>query len=48
MKLAPWGEYLEAGEVVLSGSFTKPAPAKRGDLFNADYGPLGSFDFRFV
>ena len=48
MKLAPWGEFLEAGEVVLSGSFTKPAPAKRGDLFNADYGPLGSFDFRFV
>lgn len=48
MKLAPWGEYLEAGEVVLSGSFTKPAPAKRGDLFNADYGALGSFDFRFV
>jgi len=47
-KLAPWGEGLEAGEVVLAGSFTRPALAKRGDLFDADYGPLGRFEFRFV
>ena len=47
-KLAPWGEALEAGEVVLAGSFTRPAPAKRGDVFDADYGPLGRFEFRFV
>jgi 2-oxo-hept-3-ene-1,7-dioate hydratase len=47
MKLAPWGECLQAGETVLAGSFTRPALAKKGDLFNADYGPLGSFDFRF-
>lgn len=47
-KLAPWGEALEAGEVVLAGSFTKPAPAKRGDLFDADYGRLGRFEFRFA
>ena len=40
-KLAPWGEYLQAGEIVLAGSFTKPAPAKVGDVFDADYGPLG-------
>ncbi|MRD46738.1 2-oxo-hepta-3-ene-1,7-dioic acid hydratase [Caenimonas koreensis DSM 17982] len=48
MKLAPWGEFLEAGEVVLAGSFTRPAIAKRGDLFDADYGALGRFEFRFV
>ncbi|MES3002795.1 MAG: 2-oxo-hepta-3-ene-1,7-dioic acid hydratase [Pseudomonadota bacterium] len=48
MKLAPWGEYLEAGEVVLAGSFTRPAPAKRGDRFDADYGALGRFEFNFV
>jgi 2-oxo-hept-3-ene-1,7-dioate hydratase len=48
MKLAPWGEALEAGDVVLAGSFTRPALAKQGDAFNADYGPLGRFDFRFV
>jgi 2-oxo-hept-3-ene-1,7-dioate hydratase len=48
MKLAPWGEQLQAGEIVLAGSFTRPVPAKRGDVFDADYGPLGRFEFRFV
>ncbi|MBC5763977.1 2-oxo-hept-4-ene-1,7-dioate hydratase [Ramlibacter albus] len=48
MKLAPWGEGLEAGEIVLAGSFTRPAPAKQGDVFDADYGRLGRFEFRFV
>lgn len=47
-KLALWGEWLEAGEVVLAGSFTRPVAAKRGDLFQADYGSLGSLRFRFV
>jgi 2-oxo-hept-3-ene-1,7-dioate hydratase len=47
-KLAPWGEGLEAGEVVLAGSFTRPVAAKRGDVFDADYGPLGRFEFRFT
>jgi 2-oxo-hept-3-ene-1,7-dioate hydratase len=47
MKLAPWGECLEAGEVVLAGSFTRPAVAKTGDVFDADYGPLGRFEFSF-
>jgi 2-oxo-hept-3-ene-1,7-dioate hydratase len=48
MKLAPWGECLEAGEVVLAGSFTRPVAAKSGDVFDADYGRLGRFEFRFV
>jgi 2-oxo-hept-3-ene-1,7-dioate hydratase len=48
MKLAPWGECLQAGEVVLAGSFTRPVAAKAGDVFDADYGPLGRFEFRFV
>lgn len=48
MKLAPWGECLEAGETVLAGSFTRPALAKKGDVFNADYGLLGHFDVTFV
>ena len=46
-KLAPWGEGLEAGEVVLAGSFTRPVGAKKGDAFDADYGPLGRFTFTF-
>ena len=47
-KLAPWGEFLEKGEVVLGGSFTRPTNAAAGDTFHADYGPLGSIAFRFV
>ncbi len=47
-KLAPWDECLEAGEVVLAGSFTRPTPAVVGDNFHVDYGPLGSISFRFV
>ncbi|GAB3657723.1 2-oxo-hept-4-ene-1,7-dioate hydratase [Ramlibacter alkalitolerans] len=47
-KLAPWGERLQAGEVVLAGSFTRPVPARRGDVFDADYGPLGRFTFTFT
>lgn len=46
-KLAPWGESLQAGEVVLAGSFTRPVAARRGDRFEADYGPLGRFEFSF-
>jgi 2-oxo-hept-3-ene-1,7-dioate hydratase len=48
MKLEPWGERLEAGDVVLAGSFTRPALAKQGDVFDADYGRLGRFEFTFV
>jgi len=47
-KLAPWGEALLSGQVVLAGSFTRPVAARRGDAFDADYGPLGRFQFRFV
>ena len=47
-KLAPWDECLEAGEVVLGGSFTRPTTALPGDTFHADYGPLGSIAFRFI
>ena len=46
-KLAPWGECLEPGEVVLGGSFTRPTTGLPGDTFHADYGPLGSIAFRF-
>ncbi|NCA00375.1 MAG: hypothetical protein EBS88_13295 [Betaproteobacteria bacterium] len=43
----PWGEHLKAGQIVLAGSFTKPVPAKVGDVFDADYGPLGRLQFQF-
>jgi 2-oxo-hept-3-ene-1,7-dioate hydratase len=47
-KIAPHGEQLNAGDVVLAGSFTRPTPAAAGDTFHADYGPLGGIGFRFV
>jgi 2-oxo-hept-3-ene-1,7-dioate hydratase len=47
-KIAPYGEELRAGDLVLAGSFTRPTQAQRGDVLHADYGPLGSISFRFV
>jgi 2-oxo-hept-3-ene-1,7-dioate hydratase len=47
-KIAPYGEQLNAGDVVLAGSFTRPTGAQAGDNFHVDYGPLGSVAFRFV
>ena len=46
-KLAPYGEYLEAGEVVLGGSFTAPVFARPGDTFSADYGKFGTITCYF-
>jgi len=47
-KIAPYGEGLEAGQIILAGSFTRPTTAQRGDTFHVDYGPLGSVAFRFA
>lgn len=47
-RIAPHDEQLDAGDVVLAGSFTRPTPAVRGDTLHADYGPLGTVSFRFV
>jgi 2-oxo-hept-3-ene-1,7-dioate hydratase len=47
-KLAAHGESLQAGQVVLAGSFTRPVTAVAGDNLHADYGPLGSVSFRLA
>ena len=47
-KMAPYGEGLAAGDVVLAGSFTRPATAQAGDAFSVDYGPLGAIEFSFA
>ena len=47
-KLAAYDEHLDAGDVVLAGSFTRPATAVRGDVFRVDYGPLGAIEFSFA
>jgi len=47
-KLAQHGDRLEAGEIVLAGSFTRPMWVQKGDTVLADYGPLGTIACRFV
>ncbi|MNX47997.1 2-hydroxyhexa-2,4-dienoate hydratase [compost metagenome] len=47
-KLAPLGDSLEPGHLVLAGSFTRPVAARQGDTFAVDYGALGVLRFRFV
>jgi 2-oxo-hept-3-ene-1,7-dioate hydratase len=47
-KIAPHDEELRAGDLVLSGSFTRPTAAMRGDALHADFGPLGTISIRFV
>ncbi|ARP94080.1 2-oxo-hept-4-ene-1,7-dioate hydratase [Bordetella genomosp. 13] len=47
-KIAAHGEQLDAGDIVLAGSFTRPTPGRPGDTFHVDYGPLGAVSFRFV
>ena len=46
-KLAAHGESLEAGEVILGGSFTRSVPARAGDTFHIDYGAFGSIGYHF-
>lgn len=46
-KIAAFGDGLKAGEIILSGSFTRPTPVYRGDTVFADYGKLGTVTCRF-
>ena len=47
-KLAPFDVRLEPGHMMLSGSFTRPVWANKGDTLHADFGPLGSVAVQFV
>lgn len=47
-KYTQHGVPLEAGKLILSGSFTQPVAAKAGDTFHVDFGKLGSFGFKFI
>lgn len=46
-KLAAHGDRLEAGEIVLAGSFTRPMWVHAGDTVLADYGRMGTVTCRF-
>ena len=47
-KVGVFGTVLEPGSVMLSGSFTRPVWADKGDTLHADFGPLGSVAVQFV
>ena len=46
-RLAGHGVELDAGQLILAGSFTRPVWVQPGDTFHADFGPLGSIAFQF-
>ncbi len=46
-KLAQHGTRLEAGEIILAGSFTRPMWVEKGDTIHADYAQLGAITCRF-
>lgn len=47
-KLHQHGARLEAGEIILAGSFTRPMWVSQGDAVRCDYGPMGVITCRFV
>jgi 2-oxo-hept-3-ene-1,7-dioate hydratase len=47
-RLAAYGDHIEAGQIVLAGSFIRPVEARHGDTIVADYGPLGSVSSYFA
>lgn len=47
-KLAAFDVSLQPGHMMLSGSFTRPVWANKGDTLHADFGPLGSVSVQFV
>jgi 2-oxo-hept-3-ene-1,7-dioate hydratase len=46
-KLHQHGDRLEAGEIVLAGSFTRPVLLKRGDIVTCDYREMGVITCQF-
>ncbi|MEX0317896.1 MAG: 2-oxo-hept-4-ene-1,7-dioate hydratase [Ruegeria sp.] len=47
-RMAEYGLVIEAGDIVLSGSFIRPIEAPPGAAFQADFGPFGSVDVNFA
>jgi 2-oxo-hept-3-ene-1,7-dioate hydratase len=47
-RLAAYGERIEAGQIVLSGSFIRPVEAPPGSNIVGDYGPFGRVSCSFL
>ena len=47
-RLASYGGRIEAGQIVLAGSFIRPVEARHGDTIVGDFGPYGSVSLFFA
>ena len=47
-KISEFGHTMEPGHLVLSGSFTRPVWANKGDTLHADFGELGGVAVHFA
>ncbi len=46
-RMAQYGQYIEPGQIILSGSFIRPVECPSGTEIHADFGPFGSVDINF-
>ena len=46
-RLAQYGDGIEAGQIVLAGSFIRPVEARHGDTIVGDFGPYGTISCFF-
>lgn len=47
-RMATYGQQIEAGDIVLSGSFIRPIECPPGSVIHADFGGFGSVDISFA
>lgn len=47
-RMAQYGQRIEAGQVILSGSFIRPVECSPGAVISADFGPFGRVDCTFA
>jgi 2-oxo-hept-3-ene-1,7-dioate hydratase len=47
-RMAEYGQQIEAGDIVLSGSFIRPIECPPGTEIAADFGPFGSVSINFA
>ncbi|MCT4610601.1 MAG: 2-oxo-hepta-3-ene-1,7-dioic acid hydratase [Pelagimonas sp.] len=46
-RMAQYGQSIEPGQIILSGSFIRPVECPSGTQIHADFGPFGSVDIAF-
>ena len=47
-RMAAYGQWIEAGQVILSGSFIRPVECPPGSVITADFGPFGRVGCSFA